>query len=68
LHHQVETVVILGLDAVVVDGRAREPAPTPRRISRPLLAGNVSVGGRAPLTTRTMTAQRPPFSKNCSTA
>ena len=25
-------------------------------------------GGRAPLTTRTMRASRPPFSKNCSTA
>jgi hypothetical protein len=37
-------------------------------MSLPLAVGRVSVGGRAPFTTRTMIAQRPPFSKNCSTA
>ena len=71
LHHQVEAVVILRLDAVVVDRGAQEFARTGADAAQdqPAAAvGSVSVGGRAPLTTRTMTAQRPPFSKNCSTA
>jgi len=30
--------------------------------------GNVMLAGAPPFTTRTITALRPPFSKNCSTA
>src|SRR5580704_13271235 len=40
----------------------------PCRRSSPAPARSDSVGGRAPLTTRTTNACRPPFSKNCSTA
>ena len=71
LHHQVEQILVLRADAVVVDRGAQEfvAAGADARQRQPLAARRQFDGGRASVaTTRTITAWRPPCSKNCSTA
>jgi hypothetical protein len=71
LDHEVEAVLLVLADAVVVDGRAQELARAGRErleTSGCTPAGSSSVQQRAPFATRTTIAERPPFSKYCSTA